>query len=84
MAQIYRVSQRYWDRSLLVQAFVDACRITSIEFVIGLIANCICDLQVWDYSDRRGNLLGQVCPAFFALWFVLSLPVAAFARCQGH
>lgn len=79
-AQIYRISQRRRDRPLLVQAFLDACMITSIEFAVGLFVNCLFQMEVWDYSDRRGNLLGQVCPAFFFLWLLLSLPVAAYAR----
>jgi len=27
---------------------------------------------VWDYSDRRWNVYGQICPLYSLLWFVLS------------
>ena len=29
---------------------------------------------VWDYSGLWGNLLGQICPQFWALWCALSVP----------
>jgi len=28
---------------------------------------------VWDYSEMPGNVLGQICPTFSAIWFVLCL-----------
>lgn len=49
--------------------------ITLCEFVCGLLFNR--DRQVWDYSRLRGNVLGQVCPRFFALWCLLCLPLSA-------
>ena len=48
-----------------------------------------CRLGVWDYSRRKGNLLGQICPLYSALWFLLCIPVLPLSRalrerlCQG-
>ena len=32
-------------------------------------------MNVWDYSDRKFNLMGQICPLYSALWFLLCIPV---------
>ena len=47
--------------------------ITGVELAAGLIANR--DYGVWDYRGMPGNFLGQICPAFTALW----VPVALLA-----
>lgn len=47
--------------------------ITMVELAAGLIANR--DYGVWDYRGMPGNFLGQICPAFTALW----IPVSLFA-----
>lgn len=47
--------------------------ITAVEYVTGILVNR--DHHVWDYRDRRGNIQGQVCPMFMALW----VPVSAMA-----
>lgn len=49
--------------------------ITLYEFAAGCIVNLRLHWQVWDYSARPGNLLGQVCPLFCLLWMLLSLPM---------
>ena len=47
--------------------------ITMVELAAGLVANR--DYRVWDYRELPGNFLGQICPAFTALW----VPVAVLA-----
>lgn len=54
--------------------------ITIYEFLVGCIVNLRLHWQVWDYSARPGNLLGQVCPLFFLLWVLLSLPILGLCR----
>ena len=36
-------------------------------------------LDVWDYSNQPGNVLGQICPAFGLLWFFI-MPLAIWAE----
>ncbi len=48
--------------------------ITVLECISGLILNVALHLNVWDYSDLWGNLMGQVCIWFSLLWVGLSLP----------
>lgn len=46
--------------------------ITAAELVCGLLVNKVLKLHVWDYSDVPLNVLGQICPSYSFLWFVLS------------
>ena len=45
--------------------------VTMVELAAGLLVNR--QFQVWDYRDRPGNFLGQICPLFTALWVPVSL-----------
>ena len=63
-----------WTTPLPLQMLLSAVAITMIEFVAGLILNVWLDLGVWDYSHMKWNICGQICPQFFCVWVVLSLP----------
>ncbi len=54
--------------------------ITGIEFVTGCVVNLTFHMNVWDYSSLAGNLLGQICPLYSALWFLLCIPVMALSN----
>ena len=45
--------------------------ITAVELGTGLLVNR--DYRIWDYRTMPGNIAGQICPAFTALWAPLSL-----------
>lgn len=45
--------------------------VTLVELATGLLVNR--DFHVWDYRHQWGNVLGQICPLFMALW----IPVTA-------
>lgn len=57
---------------LVIQMLIGAMIITAIELVSGIILNRWMGLGMWDYSHLPGNVLGQICPQFTALWFLLS------------
>jgi len=57
---------------LVLQQLIAASGITVIEFISGLILNVWLGLNMWDYSNMPGNILGQICPQFTILWFFLS------------
>ena len=56
---------------LPLRAAVGALIVTMVEFGAGLLVNR--EYGVWDYRDQPGNLMGQICPLFTALWVPLSL-----------
>lgn len=64
-----------WNMPLVWQALLGAAVITAIEFVSGCILNLWLGLNIWDYSHMAGNILGQVCPLYMALWYLLAFPV---------
>lgn len=62
-----------WEMPLWRQILVGACLITVLEFLTGCVVNLWLGWGVWDYSNKPGNILGQICPQFFMLWFPVSL-----------
>ena len=62
-----------WDVPLWIQAAGCAVLVTAMELIAGLILNVWLGLGVWDYSDLWGNLWGQICPQFAAIWWGLCL-----------
>ena len=58
--------------NLLQQMVEGMVIVTVLEFVSGIILNLCLGLNVWDYSNMKFNLLGQVCPQFCIAWFFLS------------
>lgn len=64
-----------WRFSLL-----GAMIITGIEFIVGCIVNLWLGWNVWNYASYHADLLGQVCPAFIGLWFLLCFPLAWLIR----
>lgn len=61
-----------WSMPLALQALVCTILITITEFIVGLILNVWLGLGVWDYSHLPGNILGQICPQFMCVWYLLS------------
>ncbi|MDO4582456.1 MAG: hypothetical protein Q4B96_07750 [Bacillota bacterium] len=65
---------------LLRLALLGALLLSLWEFIVGCVVNRWLHLAVWDYSHLPGNIWGQVCLPFTALWFMLTLPVYALCR----
>lgn len=61
-----------WDWNILTQCIVGAVIATIAEFLTGCVVNIWLGWHVWDYSGMWGNVMGQICPAFSALWVLLS------------
>ena len=62
---------------LLWQMFISMAVITVIEFAVGCVVNIWLGWNVWDYSGRAFNLIGQICLKNSCYWFFLSA-VAVF------
>ena len=62
-----------WDMPLWQQVVIGAGIITVLEFLTGCVVNLWLGWGVWDYSNKPGNILGQICPQFFLLWLPVSL-----------
>lgn len=57
------------------QCALCACIITALEFFFGFFVNIIGKRNVWDYSDKPANFMGQICLPFSIGWFFLSIPM---------
>lgn len=62
-----------WDMPLWLQAVIGGLGITAAELAAGLLLNIRLGLHIWDYSGLPGNLWGQICPQFTALWIITAL-----------
>lgn len=60
-----------WLRKILLFV-VMAAAITIVEYIAGRIFIVRMKIQLWDYSDRFGNIQGIICPQFSFYWMVLS------------
>ena len=56
---------------LPVRAAAGAGIITAVELGTGLLVNR--DHRIWDYRRMPGNIRGQICPAYCALWVPVAL-----------
>lgn len=62
------------------QCALGSASITGLELSAGLVVNRALHWGVWDYSACWGNVLGQVCPLYSTLWFLLCIPVLGVLR----
>lgn len=69
------VSAAFWKKCILGGALI-----TTVEFVTGGIVNVLLGLNVWDYSGRAFDLMGQICPLFSLFWVILSAPALLICR----
>ena len=80
LAGINLIADLFWERSWLLKLVFCGLMITLIEFAIGYVVNLKLGLNVWNYSDRKFNIMGQVCPLYTFFWMALSLPAVFLCR----
>lgn len=61
-----------WGMPLALQALIGGLTVTAAELAAGLVLNVWLGLGIWDYSGLWGNLWGQICPEYTALWCLLA------------
>ncbi len=77
MAQVHQILQ---EPSLVEDCMAGAALITVSEWMVGRVVNAHYHLHVWDYSQERFNVQGQICAKYAALWFLLSAPAMKLAN----
>lgn len=78
---IYRINEKCKHRPLWLRCTLGCLLITLLELTVGLLVNRLFHWNVWDYSEKRLNLFGQICPLFSFFWFLLCYP--ACFLCKG-
>ena len=77
---IYYVNCRFTHLSLLLRAILSTVIITAVELTAGCLLNIGLGLAIWNYSQHRFNLLGQISLYASARWLLLSIPVCIGCR----
>jgi len=65
-----------WNLLFQWQCLIGSGVITVLEFLSGIIVNKLLHWNVWDYSDRPFNLMGQICLHHCILYWI---PLSAIA-----
>lgn len=66
--------------SLLKKCLLGGAVITLCEFLCGIVVNIKLKFNVWDYSNRKFNIKGQICPLYSVLWMLLCMPISAISK----
>ena len=56
---------------IIIRILIIGIGMTLIEFVAGLIFIKGFKIKLWDYSNRKGNIMGIICPIFSLAWLVV-------------
>ena len=56
---------------VIIRILVIGVGMTVIEFIAGLIFIKGFKVRLWDYSDRKGNVMGIICPSFSLIWLAV-------------
>ena len=56
---------------VIIHILIIGVGMTLIEFVAGLIFIKGFKVKRWDYSNRKGNIMGIICPSFSLIWLVV-------------
>lgn len=62
----------FYNMKMIYQCIISTFIILTIEFFSGVFLNLYLGLNLWDYSNLPFNILGQICPLYGILWFLLS------------
>ena len=67
-----KISHFMKKATLVKKAFAGCALITAIEYIFGVLFNKILKCKVWDYSNMKFNLGGQICALYSFFWLILS------------
>lgn len=58
--------------SVISAIIVMGLLMTLIEYIAGLIFIKGMHIKLWDYSNKKGNIQGIICPQFTVIWILLA------------
>ena len=65
----FGIESQVWDTVLRI--VIIGVGMTLIEFIAGLIFIKGFKIKLWDYSNRKGNIMGIICPVFSLAWLAV-------------
>ena len=72
------ITSPVWD--VIVRILIIGVGMTLVEFIAGLIFIKGLKIKLWDYSDRKGNVMGIICPLFSLIWIIVGSLYYFFAN----
>ncbi len=57
--------------NILIKILIIGFGMTLIEFIAGLIFIKKLHFKLWDYSNKKGNILGIICPQYSIFWLIV-------------
>ena len=63
------ITSQAWD--IIVRILIIGVGMTLIEFIAGLIFIKGLKIKLWDYSNKKGNIMGIICPQFSLIWIAV-------------
>ena len=81
---MYYMQEWILSQPVVLGALAGAMIITTYEFFVGVLVNLKLSWNVWDYSAMPGNVLGQICPEFTAIWFCVSFIFFGLIRAMTY
>lgn len=80
LSALYFISVRFGYLGNLADAAIGCAVITAVELVFGLVFNVAAGMNIWDYSSKPYNFMGQICAEYVFLWFLLCLVIMPVCR----
>ncbi len=56
---------------IIVNVLIIAFGMKIIEFIASLIFIRCFEIRLWDYRNRKGNIMGIICPMFSLIWLAV-------------
>ena len=63
------ITNEIWD--MVIRILIIGIGMTVVEFIAGLIFIKGLKVKLWDYSKRKGNIMGIICPSFSLIWLIV-------------
>lgn len=73
---MFIIYSRHKNLRIIERFLIGSAIITTVELILGLVLNYYLNMHIWDYSNLRFNILGQVSLLYSLLWGLLSIPVS--------
>ena len=74
----FGIEQQWLD--IIIHILLIGILMTVVEFLAGLIFIRGLHVKLWDYSNRKGNIMGLICPTFSLIWLVVGSLYYFFAN----
>ena len=65
----FGISEEWLD--IVIHILLIGVLMTVVEFLAGLIFIKGLHVKLWDYSNRKGNIMGIICPSFSLIWLAV-------------